>query len=97
MLGPGIHVAERSLAIAIMRLLWAFDISPVEGVKLPIDPNTYASNFPGNPGTNMPVKVALRDAERREIINHTFELECKQRPCMVRIYAIEVVEYFRTK
>lgn len=28
---PGIYVAERSLFIAISRLLWAFDFRPVEG------------------------------------------------------------------
>ncbi|KAL4768022.1 cytochrome P450 [Aspergillus nidulans var. acristatus] len=56
---PGYHVAERSLAIAIMRILWAFDIKWAKATKLPVDPLTYTrhSEMPGNPSSRMPVTL----------------------------------------
>lgn len=33
---PGYHVAERSFAITLMRMLWCFDITAKEGTELPL-------------------------------------------------------------
>ncbi|KAG9629931.1 hypothetical protein KCU69_g20808, partial [Aureobasidium melanogenum] len=70
---PGYHVAERSLAVAIMRLLWGFRIAPSPDAKLPLDPRDFAGEMPGNPGEQMPVTVVVRDEKTRSIINHTFK------------------------
>ncbi|KAH8588448.1 cytochrome P450 [Bisporella sp. PMI_857] len=56
---PGCNVAERSLAISIMRLLWSFDITLVPGTILPLDPARYPSMMPGNPGLNLPVTLTV--------------------------------------
>jgi hypothetical protein len=74
-LGPGYHVAERSLAIAIMRILWAFDIKWAKATKLPVDPLTYTrhSEMPGNPSSRMPVTLQVLSQEKANIIKDTFE------------------------
>jgi len=46
----GVHVAERSLAVAVMRILWAFNIGISEKAKLPFEPEDYGGFMPGNPG-----------------------------------------------
>ncbi|KAH8783605.1 cytochrome P450 [Hyaloscypha finlandica] len=63
---PGIHIAERSLAVAIMRILWAFDVmlKPSVRGKGTLDPKTYAGFMPGNPGENLPVCLVPRSKER---------------------------------
>ncbi|KAF4984568.1 hypothetical protein FDECE_17062 [Fusarium decemcellulare] len=70
---PGYNVAERSLAISILRLLWSFDITPAPDTALPLDPASYAAFMPGNPGVNMPVTLTVRSAEKRAIINREYE------------------------
>jgi cytochrome P450 len=70
---PGYHVAERSLAIAIMRLVWAFEIVPAPNAKLPLDPRDYPGEMPGNPGEHMPVMLRVRSEEKRQVINREFE------------------------
>ncbi|KAH7089851.1 cytochrome P450 [Paraphoma chrysanthemicola] len=72
---PGYHVAERSLAIAIMRLVWAFEIVPATAAKLPLDPRDYPGEMPGNPGDGMPVELRVRSEEKRRVIEMEFERE----------------------
>lgn len=60
-----------------MRVLWAFDIAPFPGAKLPLDPKTYYGEMPGNPGTNLPVTLKVRSEEKKQIIDATYEEECK--------------------
>lgn len=71
---PGYHVAERSLAIAIMRLVWAFEIVPAPNAKLPLDPRDFPGEIPGNPGEHMPVMFKVRSEAKRKVINK----ECKK-------------------
>ncbi|KAJ9660016.1 hypothetical protein H2201_007121 [Coniosporium apollinis] len=82
---PCYHVAERSLAVAIMRILWAFDIAPAPGTKLPLDPRDYPPDMPGNPGTNLPVTLKVRSEEKKRIINAAYEAEQKTHIPMPRI------------
>jgi cytochrome P450 len=70
---PGYHVAERSLAIAIMRLVWAFEIVPAPEAKLPLDPRDYSGEMPGNPGEHMPVMLKVRSEAKRRTINEEFK------------------------
>lgn len=44
---PGYNVAERSLAVAIMRLLWAFEIKPSRDAKLPLNIADWRGDFLG--------------------------------------------------
>ena len=67
---PGYHVAERSLAIAIMRLVWAFQIVPAPHAKLPLDSKDYPGEMPGNPGAHMPVILKVRSEAKRTVIDH---------------------------
>ncbi|KAF9692856.1 hypothetical protein EKO04_009251 [Ascochyta lentis] len=69
---PGYHVAERSLAIAIMRLVWAFEIVPSPNAKLPLDPRDYPGEMPGNPGEHMPVMLKIRSEAKRKIIDEEY-------------------------
>lgn len=80
--GPGYHVAERSFAVAIMRLLWAFDISVRPGTLLPLDPKTYADDFPGNPGHHLPVVLTVRSPEKLAAIQKAHQEAVWTRPEM---------------
>ncbi|KAK7703706.1 hypothetical protein SLS57_010813 [Botryosphaeria dothidea] len=52
---PGLHIAERSLALAIMRILWAFDIKPKPSAAgRAFDPADYRGGMPGTAGTGLP-------------------------------------------
>lgn len=44
---PGMHVADRSLFIAISRLLWAFEFEPVPGY--PIEQDAVTAGFIASP------------------------------------------------
>ena len=64
---PGYHVAERSLAVSIMRILWAFELVPSADAKLPLDPLDFEGQaMPGNPDKRMPVSLRLISEERRQ-------------------------------
>jgi cytochrome P450 len=69
---PGYHVAERSLAITIMRLVWAFEIVPAPTAKLPLNPTDYPGDMPGNPGEHMPVMLRTRSEAKKKIINEEY-------------------------
>lgn len=66
----GISIAERSLAVAIMRILWAFDVKPKPGVTLPAE---FPGELPGVAGTSMPVMLVPRSAEKVRLIDAAFE------------------------
>ncbi|KNG87439.1 hypothetical protein ANOM_004280 [Aspergillus nomiae NRRL 13137] len=72
---PGYHVAERSLAIAMMRILWAFEVKWAEGTKHPVDQLTYTrrSEMPGNPSSRLPVALRVLNQKKAKIINNTFQ------------------------
>jgi len=75
--GPGLHIAERSLAVAIMRILWACDVKlkPKYRGGGKIDPKTYAGFMPGNPGEEMPVCLVGRSPERIADVEREWERE----------------------
>lgn len=80
---PGYHVAERSLAVAIMRLLWAFEIVPSPHSNVPLDSRDYPGEMPGNPGEHMPVMLKIRSEAKRKVINDEFEKVGISRPLIV--------------
>ncbi|KAH7392848.1 cytochrome P450 [Pyrenochaeta sp. MPI-SDFR-AT-0127] len=80
---PGYHIAERSLAIAIMRLVWAFEIVPAPHAKLPLNPQDYPGEMPGNPGEHMPVMLKVRSEAKRKLINDEFRRAETERPPIV--------------
>ncbi|KAH7047397.1 cytochrome P450 [Macrophomina phaseolina] len=76
---PGLHVAERSLALAIMRILWACDIRPKPSAAgKRIDPADFRGAMPGNAGTGMPVALVVR-AERRKAIEEAYARDVDER------------------
>ena len=71
---PGYHVAERSLAIAIMRILWAFEIVPSGEAKLPLNPLEFEGEaMPGIADKRMPISLRWISEERRRDIEIAFE------------------------
>lgn len=66
---PGIHVAERSLFLAMSRILWAFDIAPAldETTKEPIlpDPDRLTQGFVCMP-EEYPARITPRSPERAD-------------------------------
>ncbi|KAF2854958.1 cytochrome P450 [Plenodomus tracheiphilus IPT5] len=80
---PGYHVADRSLAIAIMRLVWAFEIVPAKRAKLPLDPRDWPGEMPGNPGEHMPVMLRVRSEAKRKCIDEERTRAEAERPAVV--------------
>lgn len=72
---PGVHVAERSLGIAIMRILWGFDIRLSPEATRPLHPPDYHSYMPGNAGPRMPVTMSVRSEEKRRLIDEAWACE----------------------
>lgn len=66
---PGLHVAERSLGVAILRILWAFDVGIAPRAKLPLDPSDYRGFMPANPGVDLPVTLTVRSEKKRQVID----------------------------
>lgn len=56
----GYNVAERSLTVAIMRILWTFEVKIAPHAKLPLDTRDWSGLFPGTPGEDMPVMLVPR-------------------------------------
>ncbi|KAK5081205.1 hypothetical protein LTR05_007999 [Lithohypha guttulata] len=80
---PGYHVAERSLAVAIMRILWAFEIVPSSDARMPLDPLAFEGGMmPGIADKRMPVCFKLVSEQRREHINVAFEQAVSERRSM---------------
>ncbi|KAL2847078.1 cytochrome P450 [Aspergillus pseudodeflectus] len=84
---PGYHVAERSLAIAVMRILWAFEIKWAPGTREPVDPLSYmrCSEMPGNASSRLPVTLRVLSREKADIINCAFEAAKRERVQIVLI------------
>ncbi|KAF2163075.1 hypothetical protein M409DRAFT_26521 [Zasmidium cellare ATCC 36951] len=70
---PGYNVAERSLAVAIMRILWAFEIKPSRDAKLPLNIGDWRGGFPGLAGPKMPVSMVPLSEKRVDLINLAFK------------------------
>lgn len=87
---PGYNVAERSLSIAIMRILWAFDVKPTPGTKLPLNPTSYHGFMPGNAGENLPVVMKVRSEEKRKLIGENLEREMGEHVDMVSFLLMSV-------
>lgn len=75
---PGMHVAERSLGVAMMRILWACNIAPSSKAKLPLDPQDYRGFMPGNPGDSLPVIMNIRSEEKRRLVDAAWAAEKKK-------------------
>ncbi|USP80423.1 cytochrome P450 [Curvularia clavata] len=80
---PGYHVAERSLAIAVMRLVWAFEIVPSPEARIPLDPKDYLGEMPGNAGERMPVVLKVRSEAKKKVIEREFRAAEISRPAVI--------------
>jgi cytochrome P450 len=69
---PGMHVAERSLALAMMRILWSFNVGISSAAKLPLNPKDYHGFMPGNPGEELPAILTVRTEEKRQLIDEAW-------------------------
>lgn len=71
---PGIHLAERTLWLAMARVLWAFDIKPKvdasTGKPIPIDVDPVTGYSDGFVNQCLPFEVdcTIRSEKRRETI-----------------------------
>jgi cytochrome P450 len=65
---PGYSVAERSLGLAITRILWAFDVKASGEAKYPLNNLEWRGTFPGLPGPEMPVVMVPKGEERVKVI-----------------------------
>ncbi|KAJ5634636.1 hypothetical protein N7528_002478 [Penicillium herquei] len=77
---PGIHVAERSLFLAMSRILWAFNIEPVlDGKGQPIlpDPDLLTQGFVCMP-EEFPAKITPRSQERADLVTKEWKDAEKQ-------------------
>lgn len=71
---PGYHVAERSLAVSIMRILWAFEIVPSAEARLPLNHLEFEGEMmPGMPDKRMPVCLRVIDRNRTDHVRKAFE------------------------
>lgn len=71
---PGYHVAERSLAVSIMRILWAFEIVPSHEAKLPLNHLDFEGEMmPGIADKRMPVCLRLISETRKNDIETAFK------------------------
>jgi hypothetical protein len=72
---PGIHLAERSLVVAMMRILWVCSVGIKSEAKLPLNPANYRGFMPANPGEALPVMLTIRSEERRRVIDEKWAKE----------------------
>ncbi|KAF4903206.1 Cytochrome P450 monooxygenase patH [Colletotrichum viniferum] len=72
---PGVQVAERSFAVAIMRTVWAYEIGVRPGTPLPLNPDDYMEKeLPGVPGSRLPLSLKVRP-ERKSLIEEAWKKE----------------------
>lgn len=72
---PGMHVAARSLYLAMSRLLWAFDIEPAvdaDGNRIMPDPDDLTQGFVCAPA-EFPAKLTPRSPERADMCRREWE------------------------
>ncbi|KAF2994211.1 hypothetical protein E8E14_000798 [Neopestalotiopsis sp. 37M] len=72
---PGVHVAERSLSLSIMRILWSFNVVVAPRAKLPLNPMDFPGAMFGNPGPQLPACLVVRSAEKKKLIEKNWEEE----------------------
>ncbi|KAK8221384.1 cytochrome P450 [Phyllosticta capitalensis] len=82
---PGTTVAERSLGIAIMRILWAFDVKPSSAAKHPLNPQEWSADPPGNPGEGMPIVLEPRSDEKVKAVEEAWKRQQEEHPCRGRM------------
>lgn len=80
----GYNVAERSLTVAILRILWAFNVKVAPHAEDPLDGTKWTGLFPGTPGETMPVHVVPR-SERVAIIEREFKAAKAKRASFVSL------------
>jgi cytochrome P450 family 619 len=68
---PGYHVAERSLATAIMRILRAFDVGAAPGPKLPCTADEYPGPVPGVASEKLPIILTIRNEQNLKVIDES--------------------------
>lgn len=72
---PGIHLAERMLFVAIVKILWAFDIRTKKGQPINTDPHTgYTDGFL-RCAKPFAVNITPRSEARRSTIEREFAQE----------------------
>lgn len=81
---PGIQVADRNFAVAIMRLLWGFKIGVKPGFKTPLNMKEFAHEVPGVAAPDMPVTIVVRP-EKKAFIDGYYKQEAQAREPMVGI------------
>lgn len=69
---PGRFIARNSLAIAMARLLWAFNIRSQDGVELNVQEDMFTTGFVSGPKPFV-AKFEPRSKERKDIIESSFE------------------------
>lgn len=89
----GYNVAERSLTVAIMRILWAFNVKVSPDAESPLDGTKWTGLFPGTPGPGMPVQLVPR-TERVGIIEREFEAARSKRALLVSLRTMEMPPNF---
>jgi len=82
---PGYNIAERSLALAILRFLWAFDIKPSKDAKYPLNQLEWRGTFPGLPGSDMPVVMVPRSQEKVRLLGEAMKKADAERVPMVSL------------
>ena len=68
---PGMHLAERSLFIAIAKLLWAFEFKEKPGRPVDVDPETGFMDGIVRTPKNFECEIRVRQ-ERKEILENEF-------------------------
>ncbi|KAB2101539.1 Cytochrome P450 monooxygenase [Alternaria gaisen] len=71
---PGMHLAERSLFIAIAKLLWAFEFKEKPGRPVDVDPETGFMDGIVRTPKNFECEIRVRQ-ERQEILENEFAEE----------------------
>jgi hypothetical protein len=66
----GMHIAERSLFLAVTRLLWAFDFKPPESGKMP-DVDDLLGSLTVQPAP-FEVSIVARSEDRKRLIQETW-------------------------
>jgi hypothetical protein len=78
---PGMHSAKQSLLLGLAKILWAFEIMPLEGKELDLSLETgFVQEVALHP-KNLDVVLKLRDGRaKKDIMDHyyqTYEAEAK--------------------
>ncbi|KAK7560375.1 hypothetical protein IWX92DRAFT_384787 [Phyllosticta citricarpa] len=81
---PGTNVAERSLAIAMMRILWAFNVRPSTTASHPLDPRDLPGDPPGNLSDEMSVVLEPKSVKMARAIDEAWSREKTEFPRRAR-------------